>query len=156
MQPPSLALTYRHLNLAKRRRRRSWWFGISRSSKFLECTHCLQVQWIDYLRTRRFAHHIGAMAAAAAVSESQLWLVEHESKARDSCEVVEDCDHLQGLDPTFACTADAILCADDGNTSLIGLPIHSDLISTYSPALSFWRPNVATGSSTSSRCTCTC
>lgn len=71
---------------------------------------------------------------AAAVSKSQLWLDEHKSKARAlaSCEVLEDRDHLQGLDPNFAHRSDVILCVDNGSTSLIRFLQHSVHISNYS------------------------
>lgn len=70
------------------------------------------------------------MAAAAAISESQPWFLEHDTK------VAIDRDHLQGLDPTLAVRADVMLCADDGNHSLIGFPVHSEIVSAQSPVLS--------------------
>ena len=99
-----------------------------------ECVrHGRDLLWIEYPE-HQDARHTVKMAAAAAVSELQL-LEEHKKNSREpaSCEILEDRDHMQGLHPTFASKADVILCADDGNTSLVGLPVHRDLISTYSP-----------------------
>ena len=77
------------------------------------------------------------MAAAAAMSNFQLCGGEHERNARELaiCEVNEDRDHLQGFSFPFACKVDLISCAHDANASLVGLPIHKDPISTYSPVI---------------------
>ena len=64
-------------------------------------------------------------------------LAEQETQARELLKgaVTQDCEHLEGLMPSCAATADVLLCASDG-ASLIGFPVHSDYISLHSPVIS--------------------
>lgn len=75
------------------------------------------------------------MAAASVVSESQLWFSRHARQARELAAVSQDRDHLQGLDSTFALTADVVLYADAGKNCLTGFPVHREIISAQSPVI---------------------
>lgn len=75
------------------------------------------------------------MAAAAVVTESQLWFSRHPRQARELADVTTCRDHLQGLDSTFALKADVVLCVNAGNNSLIVFPVHREIISAQSPVI---------------------
>lgn len=56
---------------------------------------------------------------------------DHELVAR---ECREDRQHLRYLDPTFVSKVNVVLCVSDDD-SVVGFPVHNDIISAYSPVL---------------------